>query len=434
MKTVIATLLLVASTSQAATLKELLDSAQRNNVDQRISAESRNRAEADYRTAWASLLPSLSAQGVWTHNQYEAGFDQPIIGDDGNPIIGPDGRPTTRRLTIIAKNQLDATFRIDLPLIDTTRWFRTMAGAAQADGAAQREQATRDQVNRQVISAWYAYAYFLAVRESANRQAAVADEQAKLQTTRANAGAATELEVARARAEQQRTRQVIADTEAAVAGWRRNLRTLTGIDPGDSAVLGADDTAPSAPWEELEKNVDQLPQLRAAERDAEAAGKLATAQRLAVLPTVGAQFTERVTNAASFTGQPTSYTAGIALSWRLDAPTFMAMSSAAASESIANLSIERARLFARDQIFSDWQRLHASLQKLEAAKAQLEANQRAAQVSRDRYAAGAATQLDVITAERDLFQAEVGQIQARTELASARLALRISSGQPLQIE
>ena len=48
------------------------------------------------------------------------------------------------------------------------------------------------------------------------------------------------------------------------------------------------------------------------------------------------------------------------------------------------------------------------------------------------YAAGAATQVDVIQAERDVFGAEVSQIQARTELATARASLRISAALPLE--
>ena len=74
----------------------------------------------------------------------------------------------------------------------------------------------------------------------------------------------------------------------------------------------------------------------------------------------------------------------------------------------------------------------AALTKVESAKVQASVAQRAAQVARDRYAAGAATQLDVITAERDLFTAEVGQIQARTELGTAHAAVRLSAGLPLE--
>jgi len=413
---------LVASSAQAATLKELLDAAEQNNVDRRISIEARERAAAEYRQAWTALLPSLTAQGGWTNNQYP-------VENIPNPFV-PGGPP----LTLIAANQLDATFRFDLPLIDTTRWFRALAGSVASDAAEQRELATRDLIRRQIVSAWFGYAAALAVRESAKRSTKVADAQAELQEIRAKAGAATELEMLRAKAEAQRNRQVVADTESLVATTRRTLRTLSGMEPGDVASLPADDMHEEPSFEELEKNVEQLPQVRAADRDSEAAGRLATAARLSVLPTVGAQFTERVTNAAGFAGRTTSYTAGVVFSWRIDAPAFMGMSVASANESTASLGAERARLIARDQIHSDWQRLNAALHKLDAAKAQQQAAERAAQVARDRYAAGAATQIDVIQAERDFFSAEVAQIQARTELASARLSLRISSGVPLQLE
>jgi outer membrane protein len=102
------------------------------------------------------------------------------------------------------------------------------------------------------------------------------------------------------------------------------------------------------------------------------------------------------------------------------------------AEAAARLAAEKARLTARDQIHSDWQRFNAALQKIDAAETQVQAASRAAQVSRDRYAVGAATQVDVIQAERDLFTAEVAQIQARTDLATARLSLRLSAGRPLE--
>ena len=126
------------------------------------------------------------------------------------------------------------------------------------------------------------------------------------------------------------------------------------------------------------------------------------------------------------------YSLGLNLVWRLDVPTFMNMGSASVGQATAELAVERARLQARDQIHSDWQRLNASLIKIEAAQAQVQAAARAAQVARDRYNAGAGTQVDVIQAERDLFSAEVGQIQARTELASARASLHISAGLPVE--
>lgn len=405
---------------QPATLKDFLASADEQNVDRRISLAQRERAEAEFRAAWTGLLPSLTASVAWTNNQFEA------IANFPNPATG-----VVTRLVIIPQNQFDGALRLEVPLIDTTRWFRALAGDSARHSAAEREQLTRDLVKRQVVGAYYGYAAALAVRASAKRSVAVAETQLSLLDIRLRAGAATELEQLRARAELARTRQVVADVEALVATTRRTLQTVSGRTPPEEVALPTDDLRVEQPVEALEARVDALPAVKAADLDAEAAGKLARASRLALVPVVTGQFTQRFTNATGFQNQSAIYNGGIGLVWRLDAPTFQTMSAQASAESVAKLAAERARLQSRDQLFQDWSRLEATRQKAELVAAQVAAAQRASQVAKDRYAAGVATQVDVIQAERDLFSAEVAQIQARTELATARAGVRLSAGLPL---
>jgi outer membrane protein len=414
----------LAQTAEPTTLKTFLAQADENNVDRRLTMEQRARAEADFRAAWTALLPSLSASAAWTHNQFAASFEQ------RNPMTGA----LLANIVIIPQDQLDATLRFDLPLIDTTRWFRALAANANQLSAAEREQLTRDLVKRQVVSAYYAYAAALAVRESALKSVAVAEAQAKLIDVRAIAGSATELEQMRAKAAVARTRQVVADVESLVATSRRSLRTLSGVEPPDQVSLPEDALQPEPPAATFEERINELPAVKAADLDSDAAEKLTAASRLALVPLVGAQFTQRFTNATGFQGQVATYNTGINLQWRLDVPTFQNMQGLAASESAAKIAAERARLQARDQVFQDWNRLEAARKKAELVSAQVAAAQRASQVAKDRYAVGAATQIDVIQAERDVFSAEVTQIQSRTELATARAALRLSAGLPLYAE
>jgi len=414
---IIAVVALVATGAWAQGVKDFLDAAEKQNVDRKISIEQRNRAAAEYRQAWTALLPSVSASGGWTHNQYNAEIPNPATGT---------------KVVIIPYDQFDAAFRFDLPLIDTGRWFRMFAADKPAESAALREQVTRDAVRRQVVASYYGFAAALALRESAKKSSGVAEAQLKLTEIRANAGTVTELDLLRSKAEVARTKQTVADAESLVATSRRTLRTLSGLEPPMTVAQPEDDMHPEASVEALEGRVEQLPAVLAADRDREAAGKVATSAKLALVPIVSAQFTERLTNATGFAGQAATFNTGINLTWRLDVPTFMGMQAQAANEQSAVLAGERARLQARDQINSDWQRLNAALIKIDAAKAQVEAAQRATQVARDRYAAGAATQVEVIQAERDVFGAEVSQIQARTELATARASLRISAALPLE--
>jgi outer membrane protein len=421
-KTLLVTLAVLAgpALAQSKTLKDVLEAADEQNVDRRVSLEQRQRAEAEFRAAWTGLLPSLSAGATWTHNQFEA------IANFPNPQTGQ-----VSRLVIVPQDQFDAVLRVDVPLVDTTRWFRALATNTAQQSAAEREQLTRDLVKRQVVGAWYGYAAALALRESAKKSIAVADAQAKLIEVRFGAGAATELEQMRAKAELARNRQVLADVESLVATTRRTLQTVSFTEPPATVELPTDDLHAEAAVATFEERVDQLPAVKAADLDAEAAGRLATASRLALVPIVNGQFTQRFTNATGFQGQAAVYNGGIGLQWRLDVPTFQNMQVQAANESTAKLAAERARLQARDQVFQDWNRLEAARQKAELVQAQVAAAQRAAQVAKDRYAVGAATQVDVIQAERDVFSAEVAQIQARTELATARASLKLSAGLPL---
>jgi outer membrane protein TolC len=412
-------MLAVAPAAQAADagLQAFLDAADKQNIDGRISLEQREKAEADFRVAWSALLPSLTAQGAWINNQYPAVVQFP---------------GSTTQLTITPENQLNGQLRVDLPIIDTTRWMRLLAAGSTQDGARERELVTRDLVRKQVVASYYGYAASLGLLTSAKKSVAVAETQLKLTEVRFQAGAVTELEVLRARAEVQRNRQTVADSASLVATTRRTLRTLSGIEPPAEVAIPAPDMRAELGFDEFEKHVENLPSVRAADHDREAADQLRTAAALAFVPVVGAQFTENFTNATGFTGKVTSYNLGLALTWRLDGPTVMNLGVQAHVQGTAALGAERARLVARDQIHSDWQTLNAALLKVEAADSQVQAATRASQVAHDRYNAGAATQLDVIQAERDVFQAEVGQISARTTLVSARASLHISAGLPIE--
>lgn len=412
-------ILLAPALAVAQPLSSFLESAQQANLDGQLAGQATASARAGFDQQWGGLLPTLSANGAYTRNQFEAVVDV------------PNGQTTTQRITIIPRDQLEATLKAELPLVDVSRWMKVSAASATAEAAVTREEASRDQVRRQVVSAYYAAAGAQGLLSSAQRSLVVAQAQLEQQTARKAAGVGSELEVFRAAAEVERATQVLADAQSQLATSRRTLRTLSGLEPAVDLSLPQDDLHPEPPVAELEAKAGDTSPVVAAERDATAASRTSAAASTALVPSLSAQFTQRFTNATGFQGQAAVYNAGIGLQWRLDGPTFQTMQVQASNESAAKLAAERARLQARDQIFQDWNRLEAARQKADLVVAQVAAAQRAAQVAKDRYAVGAATQVDVIQAERDVFSAEVAQIQARTELATARAALRLSAGLPV---
>ncbi|MBX7100899.1 MAG: TolC family protein, partial [Myxococcaceae bacterium] len=376
--------LFLASGGWAQSLGAFLQAAGQQNLDVQLSAESTRRAGAEKGQSWGALLPSLTASGGWTHNQYEA------------VLTIPTGATTSNTVTVIPRDQLDAQLKAEVPLVDLSKWLRVASTSASQDAAEARGRSTLAQVQRQVVNAYYAHVSTRALLESAQKSLAVAQAQLDITRSRTSAGVTNTLEVARAEAEVERNTQVLADAQALVATSGRTLRSLTGLEPKEVPALAKDDLHPEPPLEQLESGLAQLPEVEAAQLDAKAAGRGFVAASLALAPTVNAQFTQRFTNATGFQGQSALYNAGLTFNWRLDVPAGFGLQAQAAQEATAALNAEKARRAAADQLHADWHQAKAALSKVGSAAAQVAAAQRASSLAHERYAAGVATQLDVI--------------------------------------
>jgi outer membrane protein TolC len=148
---------------------------------------------------------------------------------------------------------------------------------------------------------------------------------------------------------------------------------------------------------------------------------------------VSAQATERFTNATGFQNQSALFSAGVNFSWRLDLAGVQGIRAQRATAAQAGLQAEKQRQAVRDGIHRDWHSVRSALVKTAAAREQEEAARRAAQLAGERYRVGVATQLDVITTERDALSAEVSRIQADFGVLIARAQLRLSAGLPLEV-
>lgn len=414
-----AVVVLVAAQSRAQSLVDFLKSSERLAFDARTSAVEVDRASAVHGQAWGALVPSLTASGGWTHNQYDAVVSLP----------GSDG--VTKTITIVPKDQLEATVRAEVPLIDAAKWVQVAASSASVESAEKRQLATRAQVYRQVVSAFYSHVAARQVLESAKRSLSVAEADVEVRRSRTAAGVGNELELMRGVAEVERNQQSLAAAEALVATTGRTLETLSGLSPSsvDSALLTASPTEVLPELSTLEPSLATLPSVEASDAEARAAQRTGLAATLALVPSVNAQFTERFTNATGFQNAPAQASGGVNFSWRLDLVGVGALRAQNANAELARINAEKAKRAAADQLHSDWHALKAALKKAQSAKSQVTAARRATELSHERNAAGVATQLDVIQAERDLFAAEVAQVQANAELATARAQLALSAGQ-----
>ncbi len=410
--------LVASGEGPARSLGEFLKSAESRNFDQRIARLGAEKAGRDYVQAWSSLLPFITAQGQYGYNQYATILTLPSSGT------------TVETVTITPKNQWSGQFTLTVPILFASGWLRAAAAGKLSDAAKEVANGAGNQVQIAIVAAFYSYAGSLALEDSASKTMEVVQKQLEQSEVRFQAGAVTELEVLRARAEVERTRQALASAHAQAAISRRSLQTLSGLEAAADVKLPNDDMTDAAADSGFEERISLLPQLAASRLRAEAAGRSKDAAWLALVPTLSFFATEYLTNAAGFLGRSSFYVLGAVAMWRIDVPIFAAAKSAESTAAIARVQEEQEWANARDNVYKAQENLKAALLNVRAASAQVEATQRAQRTAKERYDVGAITQLDVISADRDAFQAEVGQIQARANLGVARATLRVASALP----
>jgi outer membrane protein TolC len=412
-------------------LSVFLKGARANSVDERVAALTVVQQNAEALTALGRSLPSLSARGVYTRNEFEAKISSSqFTGGTSIP-----GLPSSESLIIQPSNQLDAYFQLDVPIIDVAGWARAHAARASARAALSSAHATVLDVEKQVARSYYQLIGAEALRAAGQRTLAAAQQNLALTRERRAEGVAIDLDVDRAATEVERARESIADANLTAELSRRALVTLTGITAEGEAAVAADDLHEEAPLESWENRaVAASPKLAASLEQRRAAESSALAAKLALVPTVTASAQEHATNAPGFFGHNYIWVLMATASWKLDLTTLGTIRSQQAAAEIARAQAVAAGQRALDDVHESWFRVHDGIAKSRAARAEAQAAAAAAASARNRYQQGAGTQLELVQAERDAFAAEVSRIQADADLSYARASLRLDAGSALDQE
>ena len=236
----------------------------------------------------------------------------------------------------------------------------------------------------------------------------------------------------RARADVEQQVQQLAAAELQVALSVRALESTSSLKPDLSTVEPLSDDLHEEPeLEEFERGLTALPSVAAASASTRAARQEADAQGFALAPSIAAILTEHGTNAPGLAGRDWSYQAGLTLTWSFDLTNIADIRARNAAVEAARARELRTRLSAGDAIHREWNTVVAGIARSRSARAGREAAAHASAQARDRYRAGTITQLDLLQAQRDAFNADVSRIQADADLVNARVQLRLSSGQSL---
>lgn len=394
---------------------EFLAAARNNAFAAREQTATVAQRKAEEDVAFGRLLPSLSARGSYSYNQYEVKLPAGAF-----PGLNED-------LIISPHSQLDASVTLDVPILDLANRARHDQTKLLTEVAQLQRDLVGIDLDRAVARAYATYVGTAALVNAAAESINAAEQHLQYVQTRIELGASTELERARAVANVERAQQDKTDAELAVALAARQLQTLSGLTPTPVDVFPQDDLHPEAPLGQW-LNVKDTPSDKLQAKLVEVNDAAKRAADYALLPVISANASERLTNATGFSGRAAQYQLQAVLTWRLDYGTYANTKVQDQVVEVQRVRTEKARRDVDDQIFEAHQRIAAGIVKSRSARAQVAAATTAADLAKERYQAGVATQIDVTQSQRDAFLASASQIQADADLTYWRMLLRIAAG------
>lgn len=386
-------------------LSALVDHALAANLDVAIAGARIRDAKAQEMLARAALLPTLDASGSAARSRSVSPFGQPSEQNAAQPLV-------------------QAAWEADLfgRLADQKSAARS---AWLASGAAR--DSVRLSVAATVASGYVTLLALDARLALAHRTADARSESLALIRRRVNAGYSTNLELAQAEAEYQTALQVIAPLETARARQENALRLLSGDLPGPvarAASLAAlsDPGVPAALPSEL---LRRRPDVAQAELMLAASDHSLAAARKRFLPSVrltgslGAAFSTLLQDPITLWSAGGSVLAPLFEGGRLRA----GVDSAVAQRDVAALSYRKAALNAFREADDALTGIAQADRQVGVLSAQRDALAEAYRLAGNRYRAGYSPYLEQLDAQRGLFAAEQGLIQAQADALAARITL-----------
>jgi len=387
-------------------------------------------ADARVRQARAALLPSLAVSGAWfnrTFNSKSLGIDFP------SP---PPPQPPLVPLLVGPFNNYDTRLNAAQTLFDWSSVVRVRAAGAQADGSRAERGVT---VEGSVLTA--ALAYVRAVRAQsvvAARQAdsVIAAELVGLAEAQRAAGVSPAIDVTRARAQLATAQGLLLVAKNQLDRGRIDVARALGLDPATPLAF-ADSLAPSLGAADVPVQRDSAvtaaltnrPELRAELARAAAArqtGSAIRAERLPRLELAGDYGVNGSTVPGAIATRDLTLQVSVPILDGFRREARLAEQDAVVRESQVREADLRRQIAAEvDAALLD---LGSAQAQQAVAREQLRLAESELSQSRERFKAGVAGNIDVITAQAGLIRARDTEIDARFAAASARISLARAAG------
>jgi len=377
-------------------------------------------AGASGRSAWGAFLPTVTTSASATRSNQER-FDP------NSTIRLPPGYSYVGGLTA------------NLVLFDGFSRFANLRATAATQDAMAAEVVNQ----RYQVTATTALVFFTALaNEELVRvaQAQVERARAELQTAvnKFQAGAATRSDTLTATVDLGNALLTLLQAQANLATAQANLGRQVGV---DQLVRAVPDSAFPPPPDTATLRTSALqtaPVIRQAEAQASAAGAQLWNARSQYWPTVTLSYSTSRTGIGSpdlplFSNYPETFAWRFGLSWTLFNGFGREQSqvSASVTHDVAVAQAADARRQVNAQYTQQLAGLFTGWAQIAIAGANVAAATEAVRVQQERYRLGAGTLLDLLTAQANLTQAAVSQVQARYNYLIARAQLEAIVGHAL---
>jgi outer membrane protein TolC len=446
------TAVLSQTTPSTLTLSDALSQAEAQNPDLAVARARLQQADTASAQAWSGYLPTLKAQGGYTHNGVTAVLSLPTqygLRETGVPqgaTVDPNYPGTTPSTQIVVPTQ-----SITVPIQVADQWSGQLSlqqallvpelvpAIQSAYLSGQSAQLSVQNARRELLYAvTKAYLGAAALRESVAVQEellAVRVGFEKDADARFSAGDVAKPAVLRARLDRSQAEQALVRTRNSYASARSALAALLGRPLDFEVVRPAEETlAPLEAGASRTDGAQASPQDRLDLQVANLNLELAFGSRRRViaryLPSLVGTAHFTASNVTGFTGSNTDWNVGLGLSWTLlDGGLREAQLREASARIVENQQTVRGTEL---RVLDETRRARFELETAEAtlvkANEQVAYARETAKLAKENFAAGGATYLEVSDANGARSSAELSSVSEALNLRLARISLARALG------
>jgi outer membrane protein len=433
------------------TLDDALGLARAHNRDLRAARERLAEAAAGVEQARAALLPTLFAQGKYTHNYKEVDFDAGALAAPTFGLASAIHDTTTSAaeaaaienftrqanaaiaaqptLVISKQEELDGVVSATVPLVVPSSFFALSAARRSRDASEASYHVSEASVLVSVAQAYFAAAGTDELVVARRDAVTVATETFDVAKARVAAELANQVESMRAETALIRAQQDLTEAENARAAAYRALATLLGT--REAITVRAANTLPAEPDALVGEARVRRPELAAQRATIAAAEASARTSAWRWSPSLSGFANLRGQNYAGFSGDRYAWAVGVQLDWVMfdggirDAQRHLAD----AQRREAETRLELLGDSVSDEVANAHGSLDTKRKGVASAQRSVELARETLRLVRAQYEAGTAKQLDVLQAQDVLVGSEVALAQAHFDVALADLQLRRAAGE-----